>query len=72
MCSNLVVVMMMVVMLMVMMVIEMVMVMAMVMMVVMIIEMVMVMNNSLCHPDSCFIIQHANNLPPDLKEKSEI
>ena len=48
------------------------MMMAMVMMVVMMmIEMVMVMNNSLCHPDSCFIIQHANNLPPDLKEKSK-
>ena len=59
------------VMMVVMMIIEMVMVMAMVMMVVMIIEMVMVMNNSLCHPDSCFIIQHANNLPPDLKEKSK-
>ena len=49
------------------------MMMAMVMMVVMMmIEMVMVMNNSLCHPDSCFIIQHANHLVPDLKEKSEI
>ena len=49
------------------------MMMAMVMMVVMMmIEMVMVMNNSLCYPDSCFIIQHANNRLPDLKEKFKI
>ena len=48
------------------------MMMAMVMMVVMMmIEMVMVMNNSLCHPDSCFMIQHSSNLFPNLKKKKK-